>query len=201
MARIVRITIATALYLGGLAHVSTAQGVGAYTPGVHSDTLAVVEGQSYDLPPFIMPGSEHVQAGGIAVPDSLFRFDYRFGTLWFIGVPADSVVVTYRTYPFAFRDSYFRRSIETPASDSILIRDISELAFVAQGDQPIQTSDIFGDSKLERHGSISRGIIAGNNRNVSLESGLRIQLSGEVTEGVNVRAVLTDENTPIQPDG
>ncbi len=201
MASTVRKIISTTLCLGGLAHLSTAQGTGAYTPGVHSDTFAVVEGQSYDLPPFIISGSEHVRARGGAVPDSLFRFDFRFGTLWFIGVPADTVVVTYRTYPFVFRDSYFRRSIETPASDSILIRDISELAFVAQGDEPIQTSNIFGDSKLERHGSITRGIIAGNNRSVSLESGLRIQLAGEVTEGVNVRAVLTDENTPIQPDG
>ena len=55
--------------------------------------------------------------------------------------------------------------------------------------------------RLRRRGSISRGIVAGNRRDVSIESGLRMELSGEIADGVEVQAVLTDENTPIQPEG
>ena len=174
----------------------------AFAQDVLTDTVRVPEAaEAVGLRPFIVPGSENVSADGAVLSDSLYRIDYRFGRIWFVGRPADSVAVRYRTYPFSFRDAYFRRRIAPQVEDSILIRDIAEVAFVKEVDQPQQAQSIFGDSKLQRHGSISRGIIAGNNRSVSLESGLRIQLDGEVTDGVNVKAVLTDENTPIQPSG
>ncbi|MEM6287140.1 MAG: hypothetical protein AAF845_08275 [Bacteroidota bacterium] len=50
-------------------------------------------------------------------------------------------------------------------------------------------------------GSITRGVVAGNNRDVSVTSGLRLSLAGEVAPGVTLRAALTDENTPILPEG
>ncbi|MEK6649846.1 MAG: hypothetical protein AABY75_02625, partial [Bacteroidota bacterium] len=41
----------------------------------------------------------------------------------------------------------------------------------------------------------------GTNRDASLTSGLRLQLSGELASDVNVVAALTDENSPLQPEG
>ncbi len=50
-------------------------------------------------------------------------------------------------------------------------------------------------------GSITRGVVAGSNRDVSVTSALRLSLEGEVSPGVALRAALTDEDTPILPEG
>ena len=44
-------------------------------------------------------------------------------------------------------------------------------------------------------------MLAGNRRDAVIESGLRLQLNGEVAKDVHVQAVLTDESTPILPEG
>ena len=56
-------------------------------------------------------------------------------------------------------------------------------------------------SGLKRTGSITRGVLAGTNRDVAVESGLRVQVEGEVAKGVRVEAALSDENTPILAEG
>ena len=50
-------------------------------------------------------------------------------------------------------------------------------------------------------GSITRGVVAGSNRDVSVTSALRLSLEGEISPGVALRAALTDEDTPILPEG
>ncbi len=54
---------------------------------------------------------------------------------------------------------------------------------------------------LQTRGSITRGVVAGSNRDVSVTSGLRLSVAGDVAPGVTLRAALTDENTPILPEG
>ena len=110
------------------------------------------------------------------------------------------VIAAYRTFPFQFESVYQLREehrLEDEPDSSTLFSDIAS--------QEIRESrtvrDPFGDSKVQRSGSITRGIVAGNNRDVTVESGLRMQLAGEIVDGVNIQAVLTDENTPIQPEG
>lgn len=56
-------------------------------------------------------------------------------------------------------------------------------------------------SALEGGGSITRGIAVGSNQDLSLESGLRFDLSGRLTDDVFISASLTDRSTFIQPDG
>lgn len=64
-----------------------------------------------------------------------------------------------------------------------------------------QSDDLFGNSKLTKNGSLTRGITVGSNQDASLESGLRLDLSGEIADSVYLVANLTDQSTPIQPDG
>jgi hypothetical protein len=60
--------------------------------------------------------------------------------------------------------------------------------------------DIFGPD-IQKSGSIVRGFTVGSNRDLSLNSGLRMQLAGKIASDVEVIASLTDESTPIQPEG
>ena len=54
---------------------------------------------------------------------------------------------------------------------------------------------------IRKNGSIVRGFTLGSNRDLTLQSGFNLQLSGNLTKDVEVVASLTDENIPIQPEG
>ncbi len=54
---------------------------------------------------------------------------------------------------------------------------------------------------IQKNGSIVRGFTFGSNRDLTLQSGFNLQLSGNLTKDVEVVASLTDENIPIQPEG
>lgn len=63
------------------------------------------------------------------------------------------------------------------------------------------TNDILDFGDIEKRGSISRGIIAGNNQNLSVNSSLNLQLAGRLNERFSLVAAIADQNIPIQPDG
>ncbi|HEX9252489.1 MAG TPA: hypothetical protein VF870_09620, partial [Ignavibacteriaceae bacterium] len=54
---------------------------------------------------------------------------------------------------------------------------------------------------MQKSGTIVRGFTVGTTKDFSLNSGLRLQLSGRISEDIEIVAALTDENTPIQPEG
>ncbi|HOT95982.1 MAG TPA: hypothetical protein PKZ83_02540 [bacterium] len=56
-------------------------------------------------------------------------------------------------------------------------------------------------AQLNKNGSITRGITVGSNRGLKVNSSLNINVSGKVAENVEVVAALTDQSTPIQPEG
>ncbi|MGC8897449.1 MAG: hypothetical protein ACP5ON_04285 [Bacteroidota bacterium] len=66
--------------------------------------------------------------------------------------------------------------------------------------EPFRINEIFG-SNLSRSGSLSRGISVGSNQDLSVTSNFRLQLSGKLTDDISIRAALTDQNSPIPPEG
>lgn len=61
-------------------------------------------------------------------------------------------------------------------------------------------SDMFGP-ELSKSGSISRGFLVGSNRDLTVSSGFRLQMAGRLSDEIEILAALTDENTPLQPQG
>ncbi len=104
------------------------------------------------------------------------------------------VLAAFRYFPFMLRDVYARREI-------VVLRDSTDTLHVGRPvSNPLSLGDIFGGN-LQKSGSLFRGFTVGTNRDLSLSSGLRLQLSGRLTQDIEISAALTDENTPIQPEG
>ncbi len=135
-----------------------------------------------------------------------YSLSYRFGTLrldsLFLsrltpgsGKAVHVLTVRYAYFPFHFQPLYARRSL-------VVLKDSTgkDVMRVARPRGGFTIDDIFG-ANLQKSGSIVRGFTVGSNRDLSLNSGFRMQLSGKLASDIDIAASLTDDNTPIQPEG
>lgn len=127
--------------------------------------------------------------GTISVSKELFS-KYSFDTLRIY-----DIYVRYDIFPYNFKNEYsiFDLKIETDT----LTGDTIQIA--------TQTTDLienlFEGTDIQRSGSLFRGFTLGTNKDLSLNSGFRLQLNGKLTSDIEINAALNDENTPIQPEG
>ncbi|MDD8016746.1 MAG: hypothetical protein PHP42_00075 [Bacteroidota bacterium] len=132
----------------------------------------------------------------------LQRFTYQKSTNT-ISVENDSSVkmrgktifVSYQYLSFNLKPSYSLRSLVFKVDSTNLKK---RHAVVTQSEGVF--SNIFGP-ELSKSGSITRGFSIGSNRDLTLNSGFRLQLAGKISNDIDILAALTDENTPIQPQG
>lgn len=54
---------------------------------------------------------------------------------------------------------------------------------------------------LQQNGSITRGITVGNRQNLFVNSSLNLALEGQLSDDLNISAIITDRNVPYQPEG
>jgi hypothetical protein len=105
------------------------------------------------------------------------------------------LVIEYDLFPYNIKEEYSNFNViterDTLTGDTIQI--------VSQRKDFIE--NIFEGTDLEKSGSLFRGFTFGSNRDVSLNSGFRLQMNGKLSKDIEIVAALTDENTPIQPEG
>ena len=110
--------------------------------------------------------------------------------------------ITYRSIPFTFLKIYKRDLFGTPFDeelDSTPRNDISpDLERQPTGPG---TSSSIPPSQLEYSGSRTFGISVGSGRSLSQNQEFRINVRGNVSENIEVLAMLSDQDLPIQPEG
>ncbi len=133
-----------------------------------------------------------------------FTLDARFGlvrlTPFLRRLLADttrghSVTARYGYRPIQLPKEYYRRKLVTLVDSTGATRQVAQ-----ERSGTLSGNSIFGKN-FQRSGSIVRGFTIGSNRDLTLQSGLRLQFSGNITDDVEVLGALTDEQTPIQPEG
>jgi len=154
---------------------------------------------------FIFQGSEKIYCNShLLVRYRDYSFDYTRGTVSFCNhskpflVAKDtsySVSITYRSFPYDIPTEYSGH-ILVARYDSTRKKNLS----LIEESRPLTIDDFFG-SNIQKNGSIVRGFTIGSNRDLTLNSGFRMNLSGKLTSDIDVSAALTDESTPIQPEG
>ncbi len=150
---------------------------------------------------FIIHGSEVVYRDSMKlVQGKDYLLDERFGVLKLqdssIQKKPYAVEIYYKALPFSFKEKYLHKELVREVDSSNKVQSV-----VKKVEQPFSFNDVFGKSNLQKSGSIVRGLTIGSNRDLSLNSGFRLQMAGNITDDIEVIAALTDENSPIQPEG
>ena len=111
----------------------------------------------------------------------------------------DSIVVSYRTLPYAINQLKFRKDRRMIGQETNLGEDI----VIGQGYSynPYAQSESLSDFKgLEYSGSFARGISMGNRQDLILNSSFNMQVSGKIGD-VEITGAISDNNIPLQPEG
>ena len=110
----------------------------------------------------------------------------------------DSLEICYQVLPAVFTTEFSIDS--TRYYDSTALFVSSEPKQTAL-DYTSKRQELFDMGELTRSGQISRGIATGNTQNLSVNSSLNLHLEGKLSEDLNIRASITDQDIPFQPEG
>ncbi|MCK5077004.1 MAG: hypothetical protein KAR38_11545, partial [Calditrichia bacterium] len=107
-------------------------------------------------------------------------------------------MITYKKIPFP---EFSKKTLNilqlVPPDTSDSLQKIQKLSVVQKFEKAF-SEDV---SDLKKSGSFVRGFQVGSNQNLTLNSSLNLFIKGNITENTSITAALTDENTPIQPEG
>ncbi|MDX2001308.1 MAG: hypothetical protein SFW35_02690 [Chitinophagales bacterium] len=148
------------------------------------DTLSLVQGSVLIM-----------DANSNRIDSASYNLDYLQSLLiWKKRPPTDSIRAIYRTFPLSFSKQYANKDVSSvPQTENFLLNPFSYT--------PESRTGIIDFGNLDYSGSFSRGLALGSNQNVTLNSAFNVQLSGNITQDIEVTAAITDNNIPIQPEG
>ncbi|MBN1560091.1 hypothetical protein JW998_07555 [candidate division KSB1 bacterium] len=149
--------------------------------------------------PYLLPDSLIIENSAQVFLDDVqqspdaFAMNYVAGELRFNKSIAKDVKirVIYKILPEPLRKTYAHRTIQ----HRVFGAPTASEQITAPGDQEDYAA------QLTKSGSITRGVTVGSNRGLKVNSALNINVSGKVGDNVEIVAALTDQTTPIQPEG
>jgi hypothetical protein len=165
------------------------------------DTLLVNPYNSYKISSLnIIPFTEKIFIGKKILSKKDYKIFYETGAFQIIDPInislMDSIFISYKTIQMNLPKEYKRRSLIINYKD----KENDTIRVSQKVNPPITTESIFGKD-IQKSGALVRGFTLGTNKDFTLNSGLRLQLSGKLSDDIEIVAALTDENTPIQPEG
>ncbi len=157
---------------------------------VRTDSVYVID--SVSISPFgfvvLTRDKDTVDVANFSVMFSSAKFTWK-------GRGKDTIYLNYRQLPFLFTKTYSHKDTAIR-----FLKEKNELKPIRYTSES-STTDLFGNYGLNKSGNISRGVMFGSAQNLSLNSNLNLQLSGKISNDIEILASITDDNLPIQPEG
>ncbi len=169
----------------------------------------------------VYSGSDSLFIDGRAAARGLdYSIDHSTGRLAFsVAVPENArIILRYRYYPVPAHAVYRRSVIDPEAQlpdvflqmggmpDSAGVDAAGRAGVPSSGPGAMVVAE-GGSASPERSTSLkvggakTFGITVGSDRDLRLEQSLRLNISGRITRDVSVTAYLSDQNTPLVPEG
>ena len=108
----------------------------------------------------------------------------------------DSVEICYRVFPFRL-STVSRRYLY----DSIANKFIADPFVFNRNNARPAAANLLNFGTLTYSGSLGRSLSFGNTQDAVVNSSFNLQLSGMLSDSIQIAAAITDNNIPIQPDG
>ncbi|EMR03022.1 cell surface protein SprA [Cesiribacter andamanensis AMV16] len=134
----------------------------------------------------------------IRLADSTIQWTYQPTTgLLHFNKPSlpDSLLICYQTLAYSLHQPVYRRTLAEYDSLAPFKKKPKTDEF------GWKEEELFASDDIEKSGSISRGISFGNTQDLFVQSALNLQLEGQLTDKIGLRASISDQNVPFQPDG
>ncbi|WP_291781579.1 hypothetical protein [Cecembia sp.] len=134
--------------------------------------------------------------------ENTLDFSFHFGSgmiqiILPVEYEEEMVLVCYETFPYSFHQRIAKRT---------LMADYDSMAYFKEGREAAIPAfdfreELFPSTNLNKSGNLTRGISFGNTQNLFVNSSLNLQMNGQLSENLNIRASITDQNVPFQPEG
>ncbi len=153
----------------------------------------------FDQPVTLDSLTVYPQSIKISKPDAdlKFTFDLNTNTILIPSPGVDSVLVCYRTLPFDLHSRKANKTLDIYDSTALF----KDAVLYQQALALPEREEVVSTENITKTGSITRGVSFGNRQDVFVNSTLNLQMEGQLTDNVNLRAVITDRNVPFQPEG
>jgi hypothetical protein len=126
-----------------------------------------------------------------------FTYNPNTGYIRFTEEGTTYDTVCYQTIPYSLHRSYERKSLAEYNEQQLLkTTEITPKKNILDNKE-----ELFPTENLQKSGSLSRGISFGNTQNVVVNSALNLQMEGKLSDDLSIRASITDQNVPFQPEG
>lgn len=157
----------------------------------------------------VFPNSEEITitTGQLLVRDKDYQIEYATGLIRFeesvLNQEISTISITYRAIPFILLKTYKRELFGTPLEQVPEETKRKDGPIDGTGQRPTlpTTSTTSPPSQLEYSGSRTFGISVGSGRALSQNQEFRINVRGNVSDNIEVLAMLSDQDLPIQPEG
>lgn len=130
------------------------------------------------------------------IDTSFYEVDYEKSMLYLKKpIETDSLILNYLAYPEFLTKTYKQ------LDDKVVLENTDKQQLLYKLSQPSEKGEFKPFDGLTTQGSISRGIVVGNNQNSVLNSELDLRITGKLSEKVSLRASIQDANIPLQESG
>lgn len=107
----------------------------------------------------------------------------------------DTIIFNYRVLPVNIEKSYSHLDVE-------LLKSKDQAIYIGYDYRPERPKNpLITEQGIDYDGSFARGFSLGNNQSLLLNSNFNMQMAGDLGDGLRIKAAISDDNIPIQPEG